>query len=206
MTFVIALTGGIASGKSLVANQFQQLGVPIIDSDHIARTLVIPGSAAHAAIVEHFGDSMLTAQGELNRPALRQHIFTHSADKTWLEQLMHPAILKESRDQLAQSLAPYALLIIPLLVETWERYDYSIIDRVCLVDCLVNLQISRLMQRDHLSQEAAENILQQQASREQRLALADDVIVNDSDSLTLAHQVTKLHDFYIQKARAGRAS
>lgn len=195
---VIGLTGGIASGKSTVADLFKQLGVQIIDTDVIAHALVLPGSTALNAITEHFGASILLPDGRLDRRQLRQHIFSHPEDKTWLENLLHPAIRQQVLDQLALCKTAYAMIIVPLLTETWQNgQNYPFLDRVCVVDCPEPLRIARLAARDQLTPTEAKNQIQQQATREQRLAIANDIINNDLDEEHLQRQVNTLHQYYL---------
>ena len=198
----IGLTGGIASGKSTVANLFAALGITIIDTDQLAREVVAPGSPLLARIAEHFGGEILNADGSLDRRALRNRIFENSAERAWLEALMHPAIraLTDARSEEAPS--AYCIVAIPLLAETRgeERFD-----RVLVVDCAPDLQLARLVARDGVTREAAGRILAAQASREARLAIADDVIRNDGDIVALRNQVEKLHRQYLTAASAQSA-
>lgn len=198
MTFKVALTGGIASGKTAVSDMFAELGVTVIDADIIAREVVAKGSEALHAIVEHFGDMVLTKAGELDRQQLRNRVFASEQDRLWLNNLLHPLIRKEMkrRQQLADSV--YSISVIPLLYETGQSKEY---DRVLVVDCAEEVQLERLMARDQSTREQAQSILNKQASRKQRLAIADDVIVNDSDLHSLRQSVITLDNQYRQLAR-----
>lgn len=198
MTFKVALTGGIASGKTAVSDMFAELGVTVIDADIIAREVVAKGSEALQAIVEHFGDVVLTKAGELDRQQLRNTVFASEQDRLWLNNLLHPLIRKEMkrRQQLADSV--YSISVIPLLYETGQSKEY---DRVLVVDCAEEVQLERLMARDQSTREQAQSILNKQASRKQRLAIADDVIVNDSDLHSLRQSVITLDYQYRQLAR-----
>lgn len=198
MTFKVALTGGIASGKTAVSDMFAELGVTVIDADLIAREVVAKGSEALQAIVEHFGDMVLTKAGELDRQQLRNTVFASEQDRLWLNNLLHPLIRKEMkrRQQLADSV--YSISVIPLLYETGQSKEY---DRVLVVDCAEAVQLARLMARDQSTREQAQSILNKQASRKQRLAIADDVIVNDSDLHSLRQSVITLDNQYRQLAR-----
>jgi dephospho-CoA kinase len=197
-SFRVGLTGGIASGKSTVANLFAALGVVIIDTDELAREVVAPGSPLLARIAEHFGGEVLDA-GSLDRRALRTRVFADAAEREWLEKLTHPAIreLTDARSNAARS--RYVMVAIPLLVETGgaERFD-----RVLVVDCEPALQLARLQARDGSTHEQAQRMLAAQASREQRLAVADDVIHNDGDIASLRDQVETLHTRYLAAASA----
>lgn len=194
--FVIGLTGGIGSGKSVVAGRFAALGVPVIDTDVLARELTRPGQPTLARIVAAFGEDILTAAGELDRAALRRKVFADAAARQRLEAIIHPAIAARvaARLQCLPHGAPYALLVVPLLVERpgWRER----VDRVLVVDCPESLQIERVMARNGLARAEVEAILAAQASRQQRLAIADDVIVNDDGLERLAEAVARLDRRY----------
>jgi len=194
----VGLTGGIACGKSTVANLFAALGVPIIDTDILAREVVTSGSPLLHEITAHFGMQVLASDGSLNRQELRARIFADPAQRQWLETLMHPAIreLTDARSEAATG--PYVIVAIPLLVETGAEARF---ERVLVVDCDPELQVARLAARDGNSREQAERILAAQASRAERLAVAHDVIHNDGDIAALRDQVEKLHRQYLQAAR-----
>lgn len=197
MTYTVALTGGIGSGKSTVADAFFRLGIYVIDADIIARQVVETGTPALAAITEHFGASILTEEGALNRRVLREHIFAHPDEKAWLNALLHPLIQKETQRQLQQATSPYVLWVVPLLVEN-KLYERA--DRVLVVDVSRETQLLRTMQRDQVSREHAENILAAQATREARLAVADDVINNNGTPDAIASDVARLHALYLELA------
>jgi dephospho-CoA kinase len=194
----IGLTGGIASGKSTVAGLFAALGVPVIDADQIARDVVAPGSALLGRLVAHFGAGVLAAGGELDRRALRERIFAHPAQRAALEALMHPAIMAELRRRADAAGGAYQILSLPLLVEHNLR---SSVDRVLLVDCAEALQLQRVQIRDGVTLAQARAVLDAQASRAARLALADDVIVNDGSLDRVRRQVEVLHTRYGTLAR-----
>ncbi|MFK8017489.1 MAG: dephospho-CoA kinase [Gammaproteobacteria bacterium] len=197
MTFRIALTGGIASGKSTVASRFAQLGVVVIDTDILAREAVAPGSPGLAAITDVFGPDVLTEDGHLDRAAMRQSIFSDNDKKQALEEILHPRIraLLASRSRTAGG--PYQIFEIPLFVETGSQTQ---VDRVLVVDCDTDEQIRRVMARDDVDKEHAHAIVSRQATREQRLAVADDVIKNDGDLHALSDAVYKLHQRYLAMA------
>ena len=197
MGYTVALTGGIGSGKSTVADEFAHLGVTVIDADIIARQVVEPGTPALLAIAERFGPQMLNDDGCLNRRRLRERIFAHSEDKAWLNALLHPLIQQETRRQMQASTSPYLLWVVPLLVEN-RLTDKA--DRVLVVDVPKETQIERTMRRDGVSREHAEHILAAQATREQRLAAADDVIENMGSADAVASHVARLHDKYLMLA------
>ena len=197
---VIGLTGGIASGKSVVSTLFAILGAEIIDTDEISRELVAPGEPLLAELVARFGEAVLQADGSLNRRALREKVFADAAARKQLEDLLHPAIRARVAERLRESSAPYCIVVIPLLAET--RYPYAL-DRVLVVDADPADQLSRLQARDGIDSALAEAMLAAQASREKRLALADDVLVNNTDLASLRSQVTALHALYRQLAEKG---
>ncbi|HCT4453373.1 TPA: dephospho-CoA kinase [Klebsiella aerogenes] len=197
MGYTVALTGGIGSGKSTVADEFAHLGVTVIDADIIARQVVEPGTPALLAIAERFGPEMINDDGSLNRRRLRERIFAHSEDKAWLNALLHPLIQQETRRQMQASTSPYLLWVVPLLVEN-RLTDKA--DRVLVVDVPKETQIERTMRRDGVSREHAEHILAAQATREQRLAAADDVIENMGSADAVASHVARLHEKYLMLA------
>ncbi len=191
--FVIGLTGGIGSGKSTVAKLFAELGIEILDADEFARIVVQPGTTGLNQIIKHFGKEILTAHGELDRKKLRHKIFHHPEERRWLEQLLHPLIRQAMRNRLTHVNSPYCIMVIPLLVESKPN---ELINRVLVVDAPEELQIERAMQRDHLDRAQCEVIMKSQATREQRLARADDVIDNSKNLAHLKQQVAKLHEIY----------
>lgn len=194
---MVGLTGGIGCGKSTVTALFADLGVQHVDADIVARQLVEPGTDCLAAIIRQFGDSVLNNDGSLNRSALRQRIFSHQADKHWLEQLLHPAIRKALLAQLAALSSPYALLVAPLLLENKLNHY---VQRVLVIDVPEPLQLSRAMARDNASEQQINAIMAAQLSRTARLQQADDVITNDSTVADLVPQVSALHQQYLQLA------
>ncbi|MCU8463126.1 dephospho-CoA kinase [Vibrio vulnificus] len=202
MALVIGLTGGIASGKTTVANLFQQhFAIDIVDADIVARQVVAPGSAGLTAIVDHFGVDILTNEGELDRGQLRQRIFAHSEEKQWLNALLHPMIRRKMIEDLAQVSSPYALLVVPLLVENQLQ---TLCDRVLVVDVEEKTQLQRTMDRDGVDEQQVRAILKAQASRHERLALADDVIKNESKDQDLLQQITDLHQKYLAMSKQNR--
>ncbi|EOA6548237.1 dephospho-CoA kinase [Vibrio vulnificus] len=202
MALVIGLTGGIASGKTTVANLFQQhFAIDIVDADIVARQVVARGSAGLAAIVDHFGADILTCEGELDRGQLRQRIFAHSEEKQWLNALLHPMIRRKMIEDLAQVSSPYALLVVPLLVENQLQ---TLCDRVLVVDVEEKTQLQRTMDRDGVDEQQVRAILKAQASRHERLALADDVIKNESKDQDLLQQITDLHQKYLAMSKQNR--
>lgn len=189
----IGLTGGIASGKSTVADLFAARGIPVIDTDAIARELVEPGRPGLDEIVKTFGRDVLDASGALDRRKLRSLVFADPAQRRRLETLLHPAILAELTRRSEQAGGPYQILVIPLLAESGSTEDA---DRVLVVDCPVELQIRRLVARDAENEHQARAMIAAQATREQRLAIAHDVIVNAGDFTSLASQVEALDAKY----------
>ena len=198
--FVIGLTGGIASGKSEVTRRFEALGVTVADADVAARAVVAAGSPALAMISERFGAAMLLDDGSLDRARLRAHVFTDVVERKALEAITHPAIRELLRTECAQAEGPYAIAAIPLLTEAGGRQVYGWLDRVLVVDAPEALQLARLMQRDGNDAVLAQQMIDAQASRAQRLALADDVVVNDAHPDALQAQVERLHAAYLAMA------
>lgn len=192
--WILGLTGGIGSGKSAVAQYFVEQGVHLVDADHAARWVVEPGRPALAKIVEHFGGEVLQADGQLDRAALRARVFAEADERRWLEALLHPLIGQEIMQYLARAESPYAILVSPLLIESGQ---HKLTQRVLVVDAPEQLQIQRTMQRDQTSAEQVQAILKAQASREERLRHADDVLVNDRDLPWLQAEVERLHHFYL---------
>jgi dephospho-CoA kinase len=197
--FRIGLTGGIASGKSTVANLFAALGVPIVDTDVLAREVVAPGTPLLRKITDHFGMQVQCGDGSLDRHELRKRIFEDPEQRRWLEALLHPAIRELTDARCKTAAGPYVIVAIPLLVETSGEARF---DRVLVVDCEPELQLARLTARDGSTREEAERMLAAQAPRAARLAVADDVIHNDGDLAQLRDQVEKLHFQYVAAAKA----
>ncbi|WP_165665014.1 dephospho-CoA kinase [Metapseudomonas otitidis] len=192
--WILGLTGGIGSGKSAAAAHFNALGVHMVDADHAARWVVEPGRPALARIAEHFGEGVLLADGQLDRAALRQHIFQHPEERRWLENLLHPLINQEIASNLAQAQSPYAILVSPLLIESGQ---HRMTQRVLVVDVPEALQVQRTMARDGVSEEQVQAILKAQADRDKRLAAAHDVLLNDRDLAWMRTEVERLHAFYL---------
>jgi len=199
--FVVVLTGGIASGKSAVSERFESLGVPIVDTDQIARELVRPGQPALAAIVTAFGRGILDEKGRLDRRRLREIIFTDPDSRHRLEEILHPAIGAEAERRILSLDADYCMLVVPLLAES-GRYKWA--DRVLVVDVDEATQIARLQERDQVSRAQAEAALKAQSGRHRRLALADDIIDNEGCLERLDRAVAELHKKYNALAEAKR--
>lgn len=193
----IGLTGGIASGKSVVADLFADRGAPVLDTDLIARDVVAPGEPALAEIAAVFGETLLQPDGSLDRRRLRERVFAHPADRRRLEAILHPRIRAELERRSALAGGPYQLLVIPLLV---EGAGQTRLDRVLVVDCPEEVQLARLRARDGETEAGARAILAAQADRATRLAAADDVIVNDGSREALATAVEQLDARYRQLA------
>ncbi|AMB74691.1 dephospho-CoA kinase [Pantoea sp. PA1] len=195
--YTVALTGGIGSGKSTIAGYFAASGVDIIDADVIAREVVEPGTPALQAIIERYGDAILTEQGTLQRSRLREIIFATPDEKTWLNALLHPLINARTQQLKAQAASPYVLWVVPLLVENRLQRQA---DRVLVVDTDEETQLRRTLQRDNVSLEQAKRILAAQATRQQRLDCADDIIDNSGAPEKALPQVAKLHQLYLKLA------
>lgn len=193
----IALTGGIASGKSTVAERFRELGVPVIDTDRLARDAVEPGSPALDRLVSRCGSGILHDDGSLNRGALRKRIFRDKKLRREVEAMLHPEIFRRLDAEISSTTGPYVVIEIPLLAETGSAEKF---DRVLVVDCPESVQIARLMERDGMGNAAAKRILSAQAPREQRLSLADDIIENTGSKQNLITSVDSLHEKYLEFA------
>ena len=195
MAIIIGLSGGIASGKTTVANLFNEhFNIDIVDADIVAREVVALGSDGLKQITEHFGESILLEDGTLNRSRLRELIFSNPKEKQWLNDLLHPMIREKIDSDLSKITSPYGLLVAPLLVENQMQ---GMADRVLIIDVPTEVQIERTMSRDNVSKEQVTAILKSQASREQRLAVADDVIKNHTKNQELLPQITDLHQKYL---------
>ncbi len=196
---VIGITGGIGSGKTAVSDRFAARGIVVVDADLAARVVVEPGRPALDAIREHFGDAVIGTDGSLDRAALRSKVFADPAERRWLEQLLHPLIGEEIRNDLQAAVSPYAVLVSPLLFEAGQ---VTLVDRVLVVDVPEDLQVERTAARDGNSAEQVRAIMAAQADRNTRLARADDVIVNDRGLDELDAAVEALHQGYLELAQA----
>ncbi|CAH1608952.1 dephospho-CoA kinase [Vibrio jasicida] len=195
MAFVIGLTGGIASGKTTVANLFKQrFKIDVVDADIVAREVVEPGSTGLNAIIEHFGIDIVREDQSLDRAKLREQIFSNPEEKAWLNALLHPMIREKMIEDLEQVESEYALLVVPLLIE--NKLD-SLCDRVLVVDVEPETQIARTVKRDNVSEDQARAILASQATQAQRLAIANDVVRNNPNDPDLLLQITDLHEKYL---------
>jgi dephospho-CoA kinase len=194
---VVGLTGGIASGKSLVGAMFVKLGAALIDTDVVAREVVAPGEAGLAAVIEEFGPGVVSPSGDLNRPALRSLVFADDAKRRKLEAILHPLIRSCTRAKLAELAVPYALVAVPLLVETSFG---ELVDRILVVDCPESLQLERLMRRDAIPKPEALAMLRAQIDRATRLRAAHDIIDNSGTTETTRRQVELMHRRYLDLA------
>ena len=206
MSFTLGLTGGIGSGKTAVADILGELGAALVDTDAIAHQLTAPGGKAIAALRAAFGDTVIGTDGAMDRAIMRRLAFTDPAAKSRLESIIHPLIRAESERRRAEAIAagsPYVVMVVPLLVES---ADYRRrVSRVLVVDCPEEVQVARVMARNGLPREEVLRIMATQAKRADRLAAADDVIVNDKDMAELRRQVEVLHRLYLDLAGAGHA-
>jgi dephospho-CoA kinase len=203
--FVVGLTGGIASGKSAAANIFVELGVSLIDTDLLARTVVAPGSDTLMAIADYFGRDLIKPDGTLDRRKLREIVFSDLTAKIALEKMTHPkirALVRAQIDERYAAILPpaYVLVAIPLIAENGR---YPFLDRVLVIDVPEILQLERLVLRDKIDSSLAKQMISAQSSRATRLAIADDVIVNDGSLLQLRQRVTALHLQYLKLAASG---
>jgi dephospho-CoA kinase len=195
----IGLTGGIASGKSTVADMFAELGIPVIDTDVIAREVVQPGQSALEEIRATFGAKVITSGGGLDRAAMRKIVFADESARRRLEAIVHPRIREATQHQAEAAGGAYQVVVVPLLVESPLR---AFVDRVLVVDCDLETQVARLLERDAESERQARRMIAAQVSREERLAAADDVISNDGDLRKTREQVLELHESYLREAAA----
>ena len=202
--FTVGLTGGIGSGKSAVASLFAKLGVHVVDTDEIAHELTRAGGEAMAQIRAAFGERAIAADGSLDRAAMRARAFADPQARKRLEAILHPLIRAESERRVERAVGPYAMLVIPLLVE--GGVDRSRTPRVLVVDCPETVQIERVVRRSGLAEAEVRAILAAQASRAERLSAADDVIDNSGAPTALEGQVSRLHEKYLTLARSRTAS
>ncbi len=191
---VVALTGGIGSGKTTVSQLFEAFGIPVVDTDIIARQLVAPGEVALKAIINQFGSAILSADRSLNRTKLRQIIFQNAEKKAQLESILHPLIRQEVARQISALIAPYCIVAIPLLIENNQQ---GIANRTLVVDTPESAQLARVTLRDNQTENEVSAIISAQASRDERLAAADEVIHNDGSLAELKQQVAVLHQKYL---------
>ncbi|PMH41268.1 dephospho-CoA kinase [Vibrio sp. 10N.286.49.B3] len=199
MPLIIGLTGGIASGKTTVADLFQQhFNIDIVDADVVAREVVALGSVGLSKIVDHFGSAITLEDGQLDRAKLREHIFSNPQEKAWLDQLLHPMIREKILSELYKTTSPYALLVVPLMIENNLQV---LTDRLLVIDVSPDIQIQRTMDRDNVSEKQVRAILQSQASREERLLQADDIVENNTLNQPLLPKITELHQKYLAIAR-----
>lgn len=197
--WTVALTGGIASGKSTVSDGFAKQGITIVDTDVLARQVVAPGSSGLREIATQFGPNVLQPDGSLDRRWLRERVFEDPLARRQLERITHPRIRDAAISEVAQARSPYVVLVVPLLFE--HRSAYQWVDRILVVDVSRETQLGRLRARDGISEALAEAMLSAQATREARLSIADDVIGNEGGLDTLAESITELHQDYLDRAR-----
>jgi dephospho-CoA kinase len=193
---IIGLTGGIGSGKTAVSETFEDLGITVVDADLASRVVVEKGKPCLEKIAEHFGEDILNENSELDRAKLREIIFNSSEEKNWLESLLHPAIAGQIQDELKASTSAYTILVSPLLLETNQKEFCS---KVLIVDVPVEVQVDRTLKRDGVSEEQVQSIIKSQISREARLELADEIIMNDGNLEDLKLAVKDLHKRFISE-------
>ena len=193
---IIGLTGGIGSGKTAVSETFEKLGITVVDADLASRVVVEKGKPCLEEIAKHFGDNILNESGELNRAKLREIIFNSDSEKLWLESLLHPAIAEQIKDELNASKSPYTILVSPLLLETNQR-DFC--DKVLVVDVPIELQMERTTKRDGVSEDQVKSIIKSQINRDERLQLADEIILNEGSIEDLEMIVRELHEKLISE-------
>ncbi len=193
---IIGLTGGIGSGKTAVSETFEKLGITVVDADLASRVVVEKGKPCLEEIAKHFGNDILNENDELNRAKLREIIFNSDSEKLWLESLLHPAIAKQIKDELNASKSPYTILVSPLLLETNQR-DFC--DKVLVVDVPIELQMERTTKRDGVSEDQVKSIIKSQINRDERLKLADEIILNEGSIEDLEMIVRELHEKLISE-------
>lgn len=193
--FVVGITGGIGSGKTAVTERFEKLGINVIDADVVAREVVEPGSFAVQQIRDHFGLQAVLPDGHLDRSYLRELVFSSPEKKHWLDKLLHPLIRQRMLELVKLATSPYCLLSVPLLVENKMT---NLVNRTLVVDVDEATQLKRAANRDQQSQDQIKNIMSHQASRAERLSLADDVIDNNGQLAELESQIANLHQKYLQ--------
>ena len=193
---IIGLTGGIGSGKTAVSETFEKLGITVVDADLASRVVVEKGKPCLEEIAKHFGNDILNENDELNRAKLREIIFNSDSEKLWLESLLHPAIAEQIKDELNASKSPYTILVSPLLLETNQR-DFC--DKVLVVDVPIELQMERTTKRDGVSKDQVKSIIKSQINRDERLQLADEIILNEGSIEDLEMIVRELHEKLISE-------
>lgn len=198
--YVVALTGGIAAGKSAVSRRFETLGISVYDADVAARAVIAPGSEGLQAVIAHFGTEVLDASGQLDRAAMRQRVFGDDEARRALEAITHPRVRAWLHDHVMADRGLYCLLAIPLLAENLDHYRW--VDRVLVVDAPEAMQLDRLIRRDGIDETLARRMIERQASRAERLTIAHDVIENTGDEAELDLAVTQLHTRYLALAEA----
>lgn len=196
--FIVGLTGGIGSGKTAVSDSFSTLGIDVVDTDVIAHELTGPQGQAMPALIREFGENLCRNDGGLDRAAMRQRVFADRSARKRLEAILHPLILEQSMQKCRQASSPYVVLAVPLLIESGNYRNRC--QRICVVDCPLDLQITRVMQRSGLQEQEVRAIIASQASRAERLAAADDVIDNSATLEYMQQQVTRLDALYRQLA------
>jgi len=196
--YTVALTGGMGAGKTSVSNGFAALGVPIIDTDLIARELVLPNMLALKKIIQHFGEQFVDANGHLDRAKLRYLISTNSVERKWLNQLLHPQIRHVVTERLTEARGPYTMIVIPLLT---TPKDYPYLNRILTVECTFLQQVKRVMARDNITQDAAKALILAQPTEQERLTLADDIMSNNGSLVALTQQVNAYHKQYLDYAK-----
>ena len=196
----IALSGGIASGKTYVSNKFSSLGVDIIDTDIIAHEIVLPGRSALEEITDNFGKSVLQKDGALNRKLMRKIVFEDSKKRLILESILHPKIQNEVKNKISSLNGPYQIIVVPLLNKSPILKQ---VNRILIIDCDEKKQLKRLIKRDGISTKLASQIMSSQSDRKERLSIADDIILNDDDFDSLDTQIINLHRCYLDLSKEG---
>ncbi|WP_266181024.1 dephospho-CoA kinase [Dyella humicola] len=201
-SFVVALTGGVAAGKSAVSQRFETLGIQVYDADVAAREVIAPGTGGLQAVIDRFGGDVLDASGQLDRAAMRKRVFGDDEARRALEAIIHPRVRAWLHEHAHADRGPYCLLAIPLLAENMDHYRW--VDRVLVVDAPEAKQLDRLVRRDGIDEALARRMIERQASRTERLTLAHDVIENHGDEAELDRAVSQLHTRYLALAEAAR--
>lgn len=194
MNYIVAITGGIGSGKTTISKKFASLGIKIIDADVISKTILLYNQKVIKIIKNHFGSNVIDKYGMLNRKKIKKIIFNNNFKKKWINNLLHPLIYKKIQHQLSYIFYPYVILVIPLLFESKIKYS---INRILVIDAKKNTQINRIIKRDNITKSDAKKIISSQISRKKRLQKADDIIINEDNIESLKKKVLILHKKYL---------
>lgn len=198
---IVALTGGIGSGKTTVSEMFQSKNIPIIDTDTIAREIVEPNKPAYVEVTKLFGQAILNKDKHINRQALRKLIFSSSEKRQQLEDILHPLIWQEVKSQLSLLSSPYCIIVVPLLIEKLPQITEVTFNRILVIDVEEDIQIKRCLKRDHSDLQEIKSIIKSQVSRQVRKDAADDIILNTENLASLTEKINNLHQQYLKSSK-----